>query len=469
MDYKMLIILLVLLFLLILVYRELSTIKDDLTDNVKKMGIQFQNDREETVTKLQNNMIKCVSQIKGISSDNLNQLRKITMLNNQPISRNNHFTETDDSEVRTDIYFKANSNNKYLISEQSPSYRASSKKDEFYMSESDDNNSSLESEGGTRSSKNHSAIYKVEEVEHNDEDEDEDKEAVYEKEHSYEVEHLIENDDDEHNENDKKENNQELKDGYLDDEIPLYKRKEFDEDIPIYNGELTEKFQQEEGVNKEYNLESSGNTVKSGSLESSYIDDYEDSYSEDSNNIAKYSINMRDNPSNKDEIEVDFYNIMPNNRMVTKKNEEGNNERIDIEIADYLNTDKIDEDPENIYIDNYEDIEKENNKKEENDSELSISKSESYDGSNDTSEDSNNSTVDSTSNDSVDYEKKEEDKTKKITRDSLKSMKDYKITELRNLAKELSLPISYKNNGQKKWTMLKKKDLYENIQRKVKV
>ena len=87
MDYKMLIILLALLFLVILIYREITTLKSDVMGHIEELTAEVKENSDFMVTKLQNNMNKCVGDIKGISSDNINQLRKITEINNQPITR----------------------------------------------------------------------------------------------------------------------------------------------------------------------------------------------------------------------------------------------------------------------------------------------------------------------------------------------------------------------------------------------
>lgn len=107
MDYKIIIILLALCVLIFMAYREISTIKNHMSKNIGIMSVQLLQNNEKIVDKLQNNMTKCLSQIKGISSDNIQQLRKITLLNIQPVTKKirNHFTETDDSEIRTNLQY----------------------------------------------------------------------------------------------------------------------------------------------------------------------------------------------------------------------------------------------------------------------------------------------------------------------------------------------------------------------------
>src|SRR5690242_16304488 len=99
MNYKIIVILLALLFLIILVYREVTNIKDNLYKSSHTLSLQYNKNNEQIMLKFRNDMDRYVTQIKGISSDNLQQLRKITLLNHQNVIRksSNHFTETDNS------------------------------------------------------------------------------------------------------------------------------------------------------------------------------------------------------------------------------------------------------------------------------------------------------------------------------------------------------------------------------------
>lgn len=120
----MLIFLLALLFLIILVYREVSTLKD----HIARTLILFKQDYDRTMT-------KCVGQIKGISSENLQQLRKITLLNTQRIQHKiaNQFTETDDGEMRTDIPYMSDVRDNKKKELQERIFEKGS--NDFYMSE----------------------------------------------------------------------------------------------------------------------------------------------------------------------------------------------------------------------------------------------------------------------------------------------------------------------------------------------
>jgi len=146
MDYKILIILLALLFLVILIYREITTLKCEVMDNIEELTLEMRQTNDYTVTKLQNNMIKCVGQVKEISSDNINQLRKITELNHQPVTKiANHFTETDASEIHTDInYLSEVRNDKDIFAH--PKTRDGN----YYMSEDTDKSSDSEGVSGSK-------------------------------------------------------------------------------------------------------------------------------------------------------------------------------------------------------------------------------------------------------------------------------------------------------------------------------
>lgn len=130
MDYKIIIILIALLFLMILIYREVSELKDQWNKNMADMSIYLNQNNEKMLKSVQGNMNKYVTQIKGIGSENLQQLGKITLLNHQPIidrKTSNHFTETDISnympdrvgiiEEENEKIFERKENSHYYMSE----------------------------------------------------------------------------------------------------------------------------------------------------------------------------------------------------------------------------------------------------------------------------------------------------------------------------------------------------------------
>lgn len=207
MDYKVIIILLALLFLIILVYREVSVLKDQFGKNAGQMSLQFRQNTDKMLLKFQNNMNKYVSQIKTISSDNLQQLRKITILNHQPVTRlSNHFTETDNSEMKTDI--------QYLSDVREPEFKTSKKQTEknntvferkeehqYYMSE--DTKKTKESDEN------------VIESENEDQDEDQDENLICDGDKCY----IKKDNIDDHKET---------------ENIPIYHQNNDSYDIPIY-------------------------------------------------------------------------------------------------------------------------------------------------------------------------------------------------------------------------------------------
>ena len=64
MDYKVIIILLALLFLIILVYREISTFKEQIAKSITNMVSYYKETSEEVIDKFQSGMTKYVNQIK---------------------------------------------------------------------------------------------------------------------------------------------------------------------------------------------------------------------------------------------------------------------------------------------------------------------------------------------------------------------------------------------------------------------
>jgi hypothetical protein len=108
MDYKVLILLLALLFLVLLLFKEVINIRENMLGSLDNLTYEIREENNRLGVNLHNNITKCVSQIKDISADNLQQLRKITFLNHQPITKmaSCHYTETEDSELHTGMgYF----------------------------------------------------------------------------------------------------------------------------------------------------------------------------------------------------------------------------------------------------------------------------------------------------------------------------------------------------------------------------
>jgi hypothetical protein len=146
MDYKTIIILLALLFLIILVYREVTSLRDLVTKNINNVSLELKETNANVVSTISNNITKCINNIKAITNDNIQQIKKITSLNHQPVTRKiaNHFTEIDDSEMGTNINYLSESkirnmdkNDSIIIdgTEQKKVFEKLDKVSNYYMSE----------------------------------------------------------------------------------------------------------------------------------------------------------------------------------------------------------------------------------------------------------------------------------------------------------------------------------------------
>lgn len=95
MDYKIFILLLFFVICIVLFLRELYSIRDDLERLNKDIRIHIEEMNNQLRNKLQNDLGVCVNKIKSLNNDSIQQIRKINILNNQPIKNSNHFTESD--------------------------------------------------------------------------------------------------------------------------------------------------------------------------------------------------------------------------------------------------------------------------------------------------------------------------------------------------------------------------------------
>lgn len=103
MNYKTIVVLLALSILVVMVYKEVISLKTSVKTDINELKIHVNDTTFNMTGKLQNNMIQCVSKIKDISNENFQQLRRINLLNRQPVTKiSNYFTETDESEGKSD-------------------------------------------------------------------------------------------------------------------------------------------------------------------------------------------------------------------------------------------------------------------------------------------------------------------------------------------------------------------------------
>lgn len=135
-NFKIIVVIVLLFVFLTFMYREILAIKEDLTTKITTATTTFNDATVNMTNKLQANMINCVTKMKDISNDNLQQLRKISMLNRQQVTKiSNHFTETDSIDIDDTQCLSAKRSAIFNAKEE-----ASGGGTHLYMSESDENN-----------------------------------------------------------------------------------------------------------------------------------------------------------------------------------------------------------------------------------------------------------------------------------------------------------------------------------------
>lgn len=168
MDYKTILILLVVLFLIILVYREITSLRENINNDIETTFIVAKNENARQEALLQHNMDNYLNQIKTISTDNLHQLKKITLLNHQPIINkkvSNHFTETDGTESHinylSDTKNKSHHKSQYYMSEETKNKQSDCDTNyaEQSPSKSSKSTKSTKSSKSNKSNKNSIPIY----------------------------------------------------------------------------------------------------------------------------------------------------------------------------------------------------------------------------------------------------------------------------------------------------------------------
>jgi len=371
MDYKIIIILIALLFLMILIYREVNELKDQWNKNMADMSVYLNQNNEKMLKTIQGNMSKYVTQIKGIGSENLQQLGKITLLNHQPIidrKTANHFTETDISNYMSDRIGVIEEENEKIFEKKENSH--------YYMSEDTkkfSNNKGVKSIASDEnaqcsiSEKNNceNGICKIKTVQEN-----------------------------------------------FDDLIPLYIPPETEKElIPIYQqkNKESEKPQINQTIYPLSQINKSTNTLETSMIDE---DDYEDDYEVSDNNTKK---------TNDNEIEIDIYNIINGN-----------------DIKNVIDNNDNDND---IYVDDEKNIENEEKSGE-------ILSSDTVNIEKNISKIDLTNSVTEILNDNVKPQ-------------YLKNIDEYDAQSLREMAKKLGIPTTYKEKNKVK--QYRKQELYNNI------
>lgn len=105
MNYKIIILFLVVAGILIIVYLEINNTKQAIVNNNRLLE-RHVTELNVTIDKhIKHAVDKYIDKVKKISEDNLNQLKKINSLNHQTVNKINHFTETMDSDKKSDINY----------------------------------------------------------------------------------------------------------------------------------------------------------------------------------------------------------------------------------------------------------------------------------------------------------------------------------------------------------------------------
>jgi hypothetical protein len=149
MDYKLVVILLVLCVIIIMMYKEITNLRDDMDYNFKSIKDEYESNTITLTNKINTELNHCVTKIKTINLDNMQQIKKINTLNYQPIIPN-HFTEDEDSDVRTDINYLSETNQNMSLSTEKKmaifqpndniNKKEKKEKSDYYVSESDNIN-----------------------------------------------------------------------------------------------------------------------------------------------------------------------------------------------------------------------------------------------------------------------------------------------------------------------------------------
>jgi hypothetical protein len=144
MDYKLIILLVIILFAIVMVYKEVLSLKDNIKDSVLSIKNDFKSQSTDLTNQIQSNIVTCVDKIKLISVDNLHQLKKINLLNNQYITKvENYCTEIEESnhsdanDMNLSTCMGSENGTKVVVANGVQNEKTISS--ECYMSKSDDN------------------------------------------------------------------------------------------------------------------------------------------------------------------------------------------------------------------------------------------------------------------------------------------------------------------------------------------
>jgi len=112
-NYKVIIMLFVLMFLVFMVYREVTKLQKTVEESLTLIHKQVKETNDNTIDNVQNKLSQCVNKIKELSNNNIHEVRRIMFINRQPIMKEsipNSFRETEGSDASSHIEYLSETN-----------------------------------------------------------------------------------------------------------------------------------------------------------------------------------------------------------------------------------------------------------------------------------------------------------------------------------------------------------------------
>lgn len=131
MDYKTLIIAAIIIGALVFFYRELTIFKDEMRRRTTELSNSIDDIRDEIIQEVKVNFDRNLEKIRTVNNECIQQVRKMNMIQNQPVIKtSSHFTEVDsDGDIDVDYLsdqpkipdiLKKNDNSPYMSKDDSP-------------------------------------------------------------------------------------------------------------------------------------------------------------------------------------------------------------------------------------------------------------------------------------------------------------------------------------------------------------
>jgi hypothetical protein len=110
MDYKILILAAILIGALIFLYREISTLKDEVRKGHREVRDSVDDTKDEVIKEVKNDLEKTLDKLRTLNLEYIQQVRKMNIIQNQPITKSsNHFTDSE-SEIGTNLNYLSDTN-----------------------------------------------------------------------------------------------------------------------------------------------------------------------------------------------------------------------------------------------------------------------------------------------------------------------------------------------------------------------